>query len=150
MKNYYSLITEVDAACRDIVHELEQQNILDETMIIFTTDNGMMLGDRGLAGKWYPYQESIRVPLIVRDPRMPYDKRNTLDDSLTLNIDLLSTILGAADLDTPDTAQGRDLADLYLPSRTECWSMCLRRFAFASDASFIASATCRDADTKTE
>ena len=115
MRHYYALVTEVDAACRDIVQELKHQNILDETMIIFTTDNGMFLGEHGLAGKWYPYQESIRVPLIVRDPRMPLEKQGTLDDSLTLNIDLLSTILGAAGLETPSTAQGRDIADLYLP-----------------------------------
>ena len=118
MKNYYSLVTEVDAACRDIVGELEQQGILDETLIIFTTDNGMFLGEHGLAGKWYPYQESIRVPLIIRDPRMPLHKRNTLDDSLTLNVDLQATILGGAGIAPPPTSQGRNMADLYLPPAT--------------------------------
>lgn len=51
MKNYYSLITEVDKACEHIVDELKRQGIYEETMIIFTADNGFFLGEHGLAGK---------------------------------------------------------------------------------------------------
>ena len=116
MKNYYRLITEVDAAIKKIVAEVEAQGILNETLIIFTCDNGFFHGEHGLAGKWYPYQESIRVPLIIRDPRMPESKRNTLDDSYTLNIDLAPTILGAAGLSPTPRMQGRDISDLYLSS----------------------------------
>jgi arylsulfatase len=119
MKNYYSLVTEVDQACREIVDELKRQGILDETLIIFTTDNGLFHSEHGLAGKWYPYQESIRVPLIVRDPRMPEDQRNKLRDELTLNIDLAPTVLGAAGIEVPSTMQGRDFAELYLPANED-------------------------------
>jgi len=64
------------------------------------------------------HQESIRVPLIIYDPRMPESKRNTLDDSLTLNIDLAETVLGAAGIKPHPAMQGRDMADLYLdPNR---------------------------------
>jgi len=116
MKNYYSLITEVDRACAEIVARLEREDLLENTMIIFTTDNGLFHGAHGLAGKWYPYQESIRVPLIIYDPRMPADKRGTKNDSLTLNVDLAETILGAAGLPAHPMMQGRDIADLYIPS----------------------------------
>jgi arylsulfatase len=85
-------------------------------VIIFTTDNGLMQGAHGLAGKWHPYEESIRVPLIIRDPRMASTKRGTLDDSFTLNIDLATTIMGAANLKPSTTMQGRDISDLYRPS----------------------------------
>jgi len=114
MKNYYSLITEVDKACEEIVNQLEREGLLENTMVIFTTDNGLFHGAHGLAGKWYPYQESIRVPLIIYDPRMPANKRGTKDDSLTLNVDLAETILGAAGLPAHPMMQGRDIADLYL------------------------------------
>jgi len=114
MKNYYSLITEVDRACEKIVNILEREGLLENTMVIFTTDNGLFHGAHGLAGKWYPYQESIRVPLIIYDPRMPAEKRGTKDDSLTLNVDLAETILGAAGLHAHPMMQGRDIADLYL------------------------------------
>lgn len=114
MKNIYALITQVDDACRRIVDELKQQGEYNNTMIIFTTDNGMFYGSHGLAGKWYPYQESIRVPLIIYDPRMPASKRGLVDDNYTLNIDLASTILGAAGVAPDPSMQGRDISDLYL------------------------------------
>ncbi len=116
MRNYYALVTGVDQACKEIVDKLKEDGLYNNTMIIFTTDNGMFHGAHGLAGKWYPYQESIRVPLIIYDPRMPKDKIGTLDDSFTLNIDLASTILGAAGVKPDDQMMGRDISDLYLPN----------------------------------
>ncbi|KAG7342576.1 arylsulfatase [Nitzschia inconspicua] len=92
MRNYNALITNVDNASREIVQELKRQGIYENTMIIFTCDNGMMLGHHGLGGKWHPFEESIRVPLIIHDPRMPAEKRGKLDDRFTLNIDLAETI----------------------------------------------------------
>ncbi len=75
MKNYYRLATEVDATCGRVLAELKKQGVLDNTLVIFTGDNGYFHGEHGLADKWYPHEESIRVPLIVRDPRMPPAKR---------------------------------------------------------------------------
>ena len=117
MKNMYALITQIDQACRDIVEEIKSQGLLNETMIIFTTDNGMFNGAHGLAGKWYPYQESIRVPLIIHDPRIPESKRGSVNDEFTLNVDLAETILGAAGLPPHPVMQGRDIADLYMDDR---------------------------------
>ncbi len=114
MKNYYAMITEVDTACKNIVEELRRQGIMEETLVVFTTDNGFFHGEHGLSGKWFPYQESIRVPLIIRDPRMPPEKVGTLEDSFTLNIDLAPTLLGAANIDAPAEMQGKNIADLYL------------------------------------
>jgi len=122
LKNYFRLITEVDAACQAIWNELEAQGILNETMVIFTTDNGFYHGEHGLAGKWYPHEESIRVPLIVWDPRMPTNKQGDTEDAFTLNVDLAPTILGAANVTVPSVMQGHDIADLYLkPEAKEDW-----------------------------
>ena len=99
--------------------------MLDDTLVIFTTDNGYYHAEHGLADKWYPHQESIRVPMIVRDPRMQKDKLGKLIDDFTLNIDLAPTILGAAAIETPSVMQGRDFSVLYTeegdttPWRTE-------------------------------
>lgn len=123
MKNYYRLATEVDAACGAVVDELDRQGLSGSTLVIFTTDNGYLHGEHGLADKWYPFEESIRVPLIVVDPRMPADERGTADDALALNVDLAPTILAAAGIAAPPGMQGCDLAPLYLedgtPWRTE-------------------------------
>jgi arylsulfatase len=121
LKNYYRLITGVDTACRAVWEELDKMGILNETMVIFTTDNGYYHGEHGLAGKWYPHEESIRVPLVIYDPRMPINKRGTTDDSFTLNVDLAPTILGAANIKVPDVMQGRDISDLYLRPDSPPW-----------------------------
>ena len=71
-------------------------------------------GEHGLAGKWFPHQESIRVPLIIVDPRAPVSSRGTVNDALTLNIDLAPTLLGAAQAPIPVQMQGRDMSELYL------------------------------------
>ncbi len=119
MRNMYALVTQIDTASKQIVDEVKKQGLYNNTMIIFTTDNGMFHGSHGLAGKWYPYQESIRVPLIIYDPRMPKDKVGTVDDNFTLNVDLAETILGAAGLKPHERMQGRDISDLYLQNRNE-------------------------------
>jgi arylsulfatase A-like enzyme len=121
MKNYYRLVSEVDAVCGRVLEELERQNLLDSTLVIFTTDNGYYHGERGLADKWYPHQESIRVPLIVRDPRLPADQRGTTRDDFALNVDLAPTILAAAGLEAPARMQGRDFAPLYLAAAKPDW-----------------------------
>jgi arylsulfatase len=58
---------------------------------------------------------SIRVPLIIRDPRMKEVIRGTTNDEFTLNVDLAPTILGAAGLPIPERMMGRDMSRLYLP-----------------------------------
>jgi arylsulfatase A-like enzyme len=121
MKNYYRLATEVDAACGRVLDELQRQGVLDQTLVIFTTDNGYFHGEHGLADKWYPHEESIRVPLIVRDPRLAAEKRGTINEDMTLNADLAPTILAAAGLTVPSRMQGRDLAPLYLAPEKPIW-----------------------------
>ncbi len=118
MKNYYRMATEADAVCGRVLDELRRQGVLDRTLVIFTTDNGFFHGEHGLADKWYPYEESIRVPLIVWDPRMPQARRNTTDERMTLNVDLAPTILAAAGVAAPARMQGRDLAPLYRETTT--------------------------------
>lgn len=121
MRNYYRLASEVDATCGRVLEELKKQGLLDHTLVIFTCDNGYFHGEHGLADKWYPHQESIRVPLIVRDPRMPAEKRGGKNDDFTLSVDLAPTILAATGIKAPATMQGRDFAPLYLAKEKPAW-----------------------------
>lgn len=121
MKNYYRMATEVDTVCGRVLDELARQGALDQTLVIFTTDNGYFHAEHGLADKWYPYEESIRVPLIVRDPRMVRERRGGTNDDFTLNVDLAPTILSAATVTAPKNMQGRDIAPLYLAAAKPAW-----------------------------
>jgi arylsulfatase A-like enzyme len=121
MKNYYRLASEVDATCGRVIEELKKQGLLDNTLILFVGDNGYFHGEHGLADKWYPHQESIRVPLIIRDPRLATEKRGATNDDFTLNVDLAPTILAAAGLKAPGTMQGCNIAPLYLATEKPAW-----------------------------
>ncbi|MGJ8724524.1 MAG: sulfatase family protein [Roseibacillus sp.] len=121
MKNYYRLATEVDEVCGKVIAELKQQGVLDNTLVIFTTDNGYYHAEHGLGDKWYPHQESIRVPLIINDPRMPKEKHGSTNDDFTLNVDLAPTILSAIGIEAPQNMQGQDIAPLYLSEKSPEW-----------------------------
>ena len=121
MKNYYRLASEVDATCGRVVAELKSQGLYENTLVIFTTDNGYFHAEHGLADKWYPHQESIRVPLIVHDPRMPANRFGQTHDALTLNADLAPTILTAATLAIPPRMQGKNFAALYQDVEQPVW-----------------------------
>ena len=109
VKNYYRLITGVDEVVGKLVQQLRQSGIADNTVIIFMGDNGMFLGEHGMQGKWFGYEESIRVPLIVYDPRVSLSRRKRKSKQIALNIDIAPTILSAAGLPAPATMQGQDL-----------------------------------------
>lgn len=121
MKNYYRLASEVDTTCGRILAELKEQGVLENTLVIFTTDNGYYHAEHGLADKWYPHQESIRVPLIIRDPRLASSKKGATNDDFTLNVDLAPTILVAGRLEPPVSMQGRDISPLYLAGADTQW-----------------------------
>jgi arylsulfatase len=113
MKRMYRMANEVDTTCGKIIQLLKEQNVYNNTLIIFTTDNGNFHGEHGLSEKWYAYEESIRVPLIIKDPRMIHTLRGTNNSELTLNIDLAPTILSAANIPVPSIMQGRDISTMY-------------------------------------
>ncbi len=121
MKNYYRLATEVDSACQRVLDELKTQGLLEDTLVIFTGDNGYYHAEHGLADKWYPHEESIRVPLIIRDPRMAAARRGQTSDAFALNVDLAPTILAATGIAAPARMQGQDLAPLYLAQENPAW-----------------------------
>jgi arylsulfatase A-like enzyme len=112
VKGYYKLIYGVDVVLGRIRAKLNQMEQADNTVIILIGDNGFYLGEYGLAGKWYLHEESIRVPLIIYDPRQPASQRGARVDDMALNIDVAPTILDAANLPAPPGMQGNSLLPL--------------------------------------
>ncbi len=121
MKAYYRMLTEMDQAIGRIVAELKNQGVYDNTLIIFTGDNGYFHAEHGLADKWYPYEEALRVPLVVYDPRLKPEERNKVIDEFVLNIDIAPSILSAAGSEIPELMQGRDFSALYLSQQNKKW-----------------------------
>lgn len=106
VKGYYRMITEIDQEIGKIREQLNKKGIAENTIIIVMGDNGYFLGDRQLADKWLMYDMSIRVPLIVYDPRV---KKRTIIEEMVLNIDVPKTILDMAGVAIPKSYQGQSL-----------------------------------------
>lgn len=109
VRNYYRLITGVDEVVGNLTAQLKQLNIGDNTIIIFMGDNGFSLGEHGLEGKWFGFEESIRVPMIISGPQVPKKLQGLQSEQIALNIDIAPTILSLAGVETPKTMQGQDL-----------------------------------------
>lgn len=107
VRRYWELVLSVDEAVGHLFAALEEQGIMDETCIAFTSDNGYLLGEHGLIQKGFAYEPSIRVPLCVRYPERI--EAGTVIDSVTLNIDLAPTFLELAGLQVPPDVQGASL-----------------------------------------
>jgi arylsulfatase A-like enzyme len=93
----------------------------EQTVILFTADNGYFLGERGFADKWYLYEPSVRVPLIIYDPRASAERRGQMVDQTCLNVDLAPTLLDLAGLQTPGSCQGRSLCPLLTGASPADW-----------------------------
>jgi arylsulfatase A-like enzyme len=106
LKGYYRMISGVDLEIKKIREKLKAKGIDKNTVIIVMGDNGYFLGERQFAGKWLMYENSIRVPLIVFDPRV--NKHGDVSD-MALNIDVPYTIADIAGVEAPKTWQGKSL-----------------------------------------
>ncbi len=121
VKDYYRLISGVDAVVGRIREALLERGLADNTIIIFTSDHGFFLGEYGFAGKWTPHEVSIRVPLVIFDPRLDSSLRGSRRTEMALSIDLAPTMLGLANIDAPDTMQGVSLETLIQGKEAGEW-----------------------------
>ena len=113
VKGYYKMISTVDSVIGRIQTTLKEEGLAENTVIIFMGDNGYFLGERGYAGKWTLHEQSIRVPMIIYDPRQPESERGKSFEEMVLNVDITPTILNLAGVDVPEKYQGESLMAFY-------------------------------------
>lgn len=121
MRAYYRMVTGMDAVVGRVLAELESRGLAGNTVVIYTADNGLFMGNRGLADKWLHYEESLRVPLIVHDPRPGKTKPGIVHPAMALNIDLAPTLLDLAGVAIPAKYQGRSLKPLLKGETPPDW-----------------------------
>jgi arylsulfatase A-like enzyme len=105
---YYAAITAIDDQVGRLMGELDQLGLADNTLVLFISDHGDMLGAHGQVFKSKPWEESIRVPGIIRHPRTL--KPGQVRDLLFSHVDIAPTVLGYCGLPVPANMQGRDLS----------------------------------------
>ena len=108
---YMGLISQIDDQLGILFEFMHERGLLDETMIVFTSDHGDYLGDHWMGDKDYFHDPSVKVPLIIADPSSSADRtRGTVDDSLVELIDLLPTFIDHLGGDIPrNILSGRSL-----------------------------------------
>lgn len=112
MATYYQQIYAIDVALGMIRNELEEQGVAENTVIIYTSDNGFICGSHGYGSKVLPMEESSRVPLIIYDPRSESAGKEIRCDRLTGNIDFAPTILELAGKEPVEGMDGQSLLPL--------------------------------------
>ncbi len=106
VKGYFRMIAGIDAELGKLRAKLAERGLDKNTVIVLMGDNGYFLGERQLAGKWLMYDNSVRVPLIIYDPR---GASHHDSDALALNVDVPATLLDLAGAQVPEYYQGISL-----------------------------------------
>jgi arylsulfatase A-like enzyme len=98
LRNVYRHVTGLDFAVGEMLRALAERELDGNTVVLFTSDNGRLMGEHGLWGKWLMYEESIRVPFLIHDPRLRWPARRERSDAMVLNVDVAPTLceLGGA------------------------------------------------------
>jgi arylsulfatase A-like enzyme len=109
--HYFATVTLIDKQIGKIVEALERNNLLDNTVIVFSSDHGDLLGDHGLPFKSTYYHNALMVPLIIRGPDIP---RGTTSDGFVDWLDLHATFFSLAGIELPEHAQGVDISPLFV------------------------------------
>jgi len=111
----------MDLVIGRILLELQALGIEDNTIIIFSSDHGYYTGEHGLNGKWWMHEESVRVPMLIYDPRQPTSIRHKKVEEKVLNIDIAATIMDYAGITPHETVQGRSMKPLVGGQKLPDW-----------------------------
>ncbi len=105
--NYFRCISGADDCLGRLLDALDELGVAQNTIVIYTSDNGYYLGEHGLGDKRSAYDESLRVPFLVRNPMLGAKARGRVVDEMVLNLDLAQSLLDFAGVRAPSQMQGR-------------------------------------------
>jgi arylsulfatase A-like enzyme len=113
LADYYALISHLDTRVGDIIETLKRNGLFENTIIVYTADNGLAIGSHGLLGKQNLYEHSMKVPLVIRGPGIPEEK---VSDALVYLYDLFPTLANLCSLPDPDGVDGKDFTPVITGS----------------------------------
>jgi arylsulfatase A-like enzyme len=119
IKDYLRCIASVDDNVGDLLEYLDESGLAENTVVVYTADQGFYLGDHGWFDKRFMYEESLRMPLLVRYPKEI--KAGSVNDDLVQNLDFAPTFLDFAGIDKPADMQGQSLRPLLRGKTPKRW-----------------------------
>jgi len=119
VKDYLRSVTSMDKEIGRMLEYLEETGLAENTIVVYSSDQGFYLGDHGWFDKRWMYEESLRMPLIIRWPEVtPAELRN---EAIVQNIDFAASFLDMAGLEIPDDMQGKSLLPHLQNEKPENW-----------------------------
>lgn len=119
MKDYLSCVLSIDENIGRILDYLDKNNLADDTIIIYTSDQGFYLGEHGWYDKRFMYEESLGMPLVIRYPKEI--KPNQVSEEMVLNLDFAPTFLDYAGVDVPEEIQGESFRTIAHGDTPKNW-----------------------------
>jgi arylsulfatase A-like enzyme len=119
IKDYLRCVASIDDNLGRLLDRLDEQGLRDNTIVIYTSDQGFYLGEHGWYDKRFMYEESMRTPLIIRYP--DGITAGQVADTLVVNLDTAPTVLDYAGVPVPPDMQGRSLRPLTLGQTPDDW-----------------------------
>ena len=119
IKDYLRCIASIDDNVGRLLDYLDEKGLTDNTIVIYTSDQGFFLGDHGWFDKRFMYEESLRMPFIIRYPKEI--KPGTVNGNIILNVDFAPTFLDYAGIDVPEEMQGKSFRPLLKGEPPEGW-----------------------------
>jgi arylsulfatase A-like enzyme len=117
MRYYAKVVHALDQEVGRLLDSLEAQGLMDNTLVVYTSDQGFYMGEHGWFDKRFMYEESLNTPLIMRLPE-GYERRGNIDE-MVQNIDYAPTFLEMAGAVIPEDIQGQSLVPLLKDNRTK-------------------------------
>jgi arylsulfatase A-like enzyme len=119
IKDYLRVVASMDDAIGRLLDYLDEQGLADDTIVVYTSDQGFFLGDHGWYDKRFFYEESLRMPFLVRYPReIP---AGSTSDAMVLNLDFAQTFLDYAGVEPHDGVQGRSARAVLRGDTPDDW-----------------------------
>jgi arylsulfatase A-like enzyme len=119
MRDYLACVESVDDSVGELLEYLDDSGLADNTIVIYTSDQGFYLGEHGWFDKRFMYEESLRTPLVVRWPGVV--KPGGSEERIVSNVDFAQTFLDAAGVEAPDDMQGRSIVPLLRGEAPDDW-----------------------------
>lgn len=116
MALYYGMVSEVDTQIGRILDALKESGEYDNTIIIFTSDNGLAVGQHGLLGKQNLYEHSVKVPLIIVGPSIP---KNMKSNACSYLLDIFPTVCELAGMKVPESVDGESFKASIIKERSK-------------------------------
>jgi arylsulfatase A-like enzyme len=119
IKDYLACVASVDDNVGRLLDYLDAEGLAENTIVVYTSDQGFFLGDHGWYDKRFMYEESLRMPFLIRYPREI--RPESVCEDMILNVDFASTFLDCAGVDIPETLQGASFRPMLRGARIEGW-----------------------------